>query len=184
MPDFQLGLLQPSEIEELLALQHKNMKGELTPEVARAQGFLTFSYSHSLIQSMMADMPQPVAHAHGELIGYALATSREVGLSNELLAPAIELCDTLSLDGKPLLEHGYYMMGQICIAEKCRGLGIFDALYQSHKTLFSHRFPYLITEISIQNARSLAAHQRVGFRIIHNYSDGHTNWHIVAWDWK
>ena len=78
----------------------------------------------------------------------------------------------------------YYAMGQICVAEGYRGMGIFDGLYAKHKENLSARFELCVTEIAKRNTRSLAAHKRVGFEIIHEYYDTiyPELWEVVAWD--
>jgi len=74
-------------------------------------------------------------------------------------------------------------MGQICIDKTYRGKGIFNILYQKHKELYSHKYDLLVTEISVNNPRSLRAHEKVGFKIIHTYHDALDEWAVVVWDW-
>ncbi len=180
---FALDTLSPTEIPSLLALQKANLKSNLTSQEALEQGFLTFPYSSREVSRMMHDMSQPIAKAGEKLAAYALASSKEACLETKLLRPAIELCDTLVFNGKSFREVHYYMMGQICIGEEFRGMGIFDALYDMHRILFSKEYTCVVTEISNLNARSLKAHQRIGFEVIHSYSDGETDWQLVVWDW-
>ena len=90
----------------------------------------------------------------------------------------------LKQSGKALASAPYYVMGQICIAKPFRGQGVFDALYQGHKAHYQSRFELLITEVSVNNARSLRAHERVGFEPIHRYRDDVDEWLIIGWDWS
>jgi L-amino acid N-acyltransferase YncA len=56
-------------------------------------------------------------------------------------------------------------------------------LYQEHKDVFKYQFKAVVTEIASDNARSLAAHRRVGFETIHTeFDEAHgKEWQIVAW---
>ena len=183
-PAFSIQRLQLDQVDQVLALLEANLKSNLEKDVASAEGFLTFQYDKDTILNMIKEMPQPVAISEDRIVGYALATSKTVCLSNPLLNSAIDVSDQLIFKGKPLREQPYYVMGQICIGEGFRGIGIFSQLYEEHKILFSNAFSCVVTEISDQNYRSLKAHIKQGFQVLHNYSDGETNWLIVAWDWQ
>ena len=61
---------------------------------------------------------------------------------------------------------------------------LFQKLYQAHSQQFGPDFDYLITEVSVNNKRSMRAHEKVGFKTIHEYFDPENNdtWAVVAWD--
>jgi hypothetical protein len=96
------------------------------------------------------------------------------------------MLDELEYEGKLVKDYRYYAMGQICVAEGYRGQGLFDGLYAKHKAELSDKFDLCITEIAKRNTRSLAAHKRVGFEIIHEYFDTtHPElWEVVLWDFR
>jgi predicted GNAT superfamily acetyltransferase len=180
MPNtFEVGILQLSEISELLALQTANLAINLDAETIESQGFVTFVYSPEVIEKMMQAAPQIVARADGQIIGYALTTTVEVGLDNELMRPLVELSQKLP----PLSTKPIYFMGQVCVRAGYRGIGVFDALYQEHKEVFKYQYKAVVTEIASDNLRSLAAHRRVGFQTLHTgFDEVHgKEWHVVAW---
>lgn len=74
-------------------------------------------------------------------------------------------------------------MGQICVAEGYRGQGIVDKLYASHRELYSKKFDFCLTEVSTSNARSMKAHERIGFKTIHTFTDATDEWNILLWNW-
>ncbi|ASZ12958.1 hypothetical protein KTO58_09560 [Chitinophaga pendula] len=184
MQSFETSTLLATEAEQLLALQLDNMKEQLSAQTAASQGFLTFQYDIVTLRSMMRDMPQPVVRGHGQLVGYALAASRAACAESRLLAPLAEQCQELYIDDRRIGDLRYYIMGQICVREGWRGMGLFDALYQHHKVLFSGAYDCMVTEISAANKRSLAAHARVGFQTVQIVREGDVTWHVVAWDWR
>ncbi|MBC7893353.1 MAG: GNAT family N-acetyltransferase [Sphingobacteriaceae bacterium] len=170
-------------LEKILTLQAENLRGTLTPEHQSAQGFLTFRYDLPLLQRMNNALPHVVAATDTQLAGYALSTTPEICRENPLLRPLVERLDGLVFGGKPFAERRFYVMGQICVAEGFRGQGVFDGLYQTHQALYDTQFDCLVTEISLQNTRSLAAHRRVGFEVIDEVQDAADRWAVVMWNW-
>ena len=75
-------------------------------------------------------------------------------------------------------------MGQICIAEGYRGIGIFDGLYRTMAETYGDRFDFTVTEVAARNTRSLKAHARVGFQTLHTYRDATAgeDWQVIALD--
>jgi L-amino acid N-acyltransferase YncA len=72
-------------------------------------------------------------------------------------------------------------MGQICIDKEYRGQGVFRGLYQFMKTeICFSRFSSIITEIDVNNSRSLRAHNSIGFTKIKDYKCGDKNWRLVS----
>ena len=175
-----------SELEQILELQRENHLTQVTPEHARAQGFVTARHSLESLTGMHALAPSVLGWARpgGQLAGYALTMLREARPLVPILEPMFQLLESLSWRGSPLAKLDYYVMGQICVAEPFRGQGMVDALYRGHRLHYAERFELLVTEISTRNERSLRAHQRVGFEAVHRYWDGADEWLTVAWDWR
>jgi hypothetical protein len=78
----------------------------------------------------------------------------------------------------------WFVMGQICIAEGYRGLGIFDGLYRTMAVEYRDRYDFTITEVAARNTRSLRAHARAGFQTLQLYADATTGeqWHVIVLD--
>jgi len=184
---WNVGLVgERAELEQILELQRRNHVAAVTPEQARAQGFVTARHSLESLEAMHALAPSVVARAvpGGQLAGYALVMLREARAYVPILEPMFQLLESLRWRGTPLAALRYYVMGQICIAEPFRGQGVVRALYESHQLHYGERFELLVTEISTRNQRSLRAHARVGFEPVHRYRDDVDEWEIVAWDWR
>lgn len=192
MQQFRIEILKEQDIDALLALQADNLKKNLDEQTIDSQGFVSFVYTPDIIKKMIESEPQIVAKDGDVIIGYALATSLEVGQTIPLMQPLIEKSRELrhkdasrGLGVRPLSLSKYYIMGQVCVRQGYRGIGVFDALYQGHKQYLSPQYDCIITEIATENKRSLAAHRRVGFTTIHEYYDNisQKTWEIVLWDW-
>lgn len=171
------------ELEQILALQALNHPHALTAEQRAKEGFVTVKHNLELLKKMNNAVGQIIAKDGAIVVGYALVMPEEFKTMIPVLTPMFEMITTLSYQGKPLTAYRYYVMGQICIAEHYRGTGIFEKLYAEHKRLLADRFDFCLTEISVKNTRSMRAHEKVGFKTIHTFSDNTDNWNIVLWDW-
>ena len=174
------------EIQQLLDLQQTNLTKNIPEDVANSQGFVTVVHNFDLLSRMNQSVPQIIAKDGDEVVGYALVMPESFRFDIPVLTAMFELMDGLEYKEKLIKDTQYYAMGQICVAEGYRGMGIFDGLYAKHKENLSARFELCVTEIAKRNTRSLAAHKRVGFEIIHEYFDitYPELWEVVAWDFS
>ena len=172
------------DIRQVLALQQANLSVQVSAEIAASQGFVTVQHDFDLLKKMNEAIPQVIAKADDKVVGYALVMLPSFQELIPVLKPMFLLFANLDFNGKKVAEYQYYVMGQICVAEGYRGAGIFDGLYQLHRTLFRSQFDFVATEIASRNTRSIRAHQRVGFQTIHKFQDETDHWEIVVWDWE
>lgn len=173
-----------SELQGILGLQKKNLLGELSEEEKSEQGFVTVRHNLDQLKLMHALEPHVIAKDGEKVIGYILAMTKESRDLVPVLVPMFAQFDRLIYVEKLLSDYDYMVIGQICVDKAYRGQGIFDKMYDLYLNSFSSRYDFAITEIAVSNGRSLKAHQRVGFQVIHEYSDSTQDWAIVVWDWK
>lgn len=175
----------PGEVRQILDLQAENLPSVLTAETMTREGFVTVRHEPSVLLRMNEVAPAIVAKAAGRVVGYALVMPRDFAAFVPILGPLFETLDVLSWKGVTLRENRrWFVMGQICIAEGYRGMGIFDGLYRAMAETYRDRFDFTITEVAARNTRSLRAHARAGFQTLHIYPDATTGelWHVVALD--
>jgi hypothetical protein len=170
-----------ADLRRILDLQRANLATSIDGDELRAQGFVTAVHSLESLQQMHALAPSIVAKAGPELAGYALTMLVEARRLVPVLEPMFQLFEQLSWRGRPLRELRHYVMGQVCVARPFRAQGVFDALYRGHQATYAERFELLVTEVSVRNARSLRAHERVGFEPIHSYRDSVDEWVVLGW---
>ena len=153
----------------------------------RSQGFVTVRHDPAVLQRMNEATPSVIAKAGGEVVAYALVMPREFAADVPVLQSLFDTLDGLSWRGAPLrVNPRWFVMGQICVAEGYRGTGIFDALYRTMAETYRGRYDFTVTEVAERNTRSLRAHERVGFQLLHTYRDPIADeiWHIVALDFS
>ena len=130
----------PDDVRDILGLQARNLPSALTPEAMANQGFVTVRHDASVLQRMNEAAPAIVAKAAGRVVGYALVMPPSFAADVPILGPLFEMLKSLSWKGVPLLDNPrWFVMGQICIAEGYRGIGIFDRLYRTMAERYGSR---------------------------------------------
>lgn len=173
-----------AELQGILDLQRVNLLAEISEKESADQGFVTVRHSMEQLQLMHSLEPHVIAKDGEKVIGYILAMTKESRDLVPVLVPMFEQFDRLIFGEKLLSDYDYMVIGQICVDKSYRGQGIFDRMYELYRSTFSDRYDFAITEIALSNFRSLKAHQRLGFRTIHEFNDTTQNWAIVLLDWK
>jgi hypothetical protein len=169
------------EIRQILSLQALNHKSNITNEEAINNGFVTVKHTKSLLESICKPYAHVIAKKDDKLVGYALVMLKEhINVVPELNMMD-EIITQITYNNKPLNEYSYLVMGQICVAEEVRGQKVFDRMYDFMKSYIGDRFDYIITEVADRNQRSLRAHKRVGFHIVHTYVEEAIDevWNVV-----
>lgn len=172
------------ELEQILALQQLNLRGVHDAAQEKEQGFVTVTHSLEKLQQMHRLEPGIIVKDGDLLAGYALVMPQECSSIIPELFPMFEGCKKLHYQSKPLSDYQFYVMGQICVAAGYRGKGVFDMLYHKHREVLAHKYDFVITEVATRNTRSMRAHERVGFQLLHTYRDELDEWAVIIWDWR
>jgi ribosomal protein S18 acetylase RimI-like enzyme len=172
------------DLSAILRLQQKNLPAVLTREEARREGFVTVQHSLEILKKMHAIAPSVIVRDGADLAGYALMLPPACRDLLPVILTMFEAFGALSWRNRPLPEHRYYVMGQICVAREHRGRGVFEALYRGHAELYGPHHDLVVTEISVNNERSARAHRKLGFVEIGRHRDSADDWSIVGWDFR
>lgn len=170
------------DLQGILDLQQKN---HLSTISAIDDGFLFVRHDMETLTKMQSFAPQVICKVGEEVVAFTLAMTAECSDFVPALVPMFDVFDKIDLWGKKVSAYNYIVVGQVCVGEKHRGLGIFDKIYGTYRETFQDNIDFAITEISTRNPRSIRAHSRIGFKEIHQYTDPTgENWSIVVWDWR
>ena len=173
------------DLLQILELQKRNLPQNLTAEKKSLQGFVTVMHSFETLFKMNSIEKSIVAKDGDQVIGYLLAMTKASKDDIPILIPMFNEFDNILYRGKKIAEYNYLVVGQVCVDEAYRGQGILDECYTEYKEHFKNKYDFAITEIHTSNKRSIRAHQRIGFEIIHNYKDPDGDlWEVVLWDWR
>jgi len=175
------------DVEQILRLQRVNHRTSIDAETGRSQGYTTVQHDIDVLTAMNRRYPSVVARSDGRVVGYCLMMAQDFRQRIEVLKPMFKMIDGLSWNGKPLAgDPRWFVMGQVCVAEGFRAMGVFDGMYAKLRERYADDFDLTITEVSRANPRSLRAHRRVGFKTLHVYDDpgADETWELVSWDWR
>lgn len=174
-----------AEVAGVVALSAALRRGRRAADDEARDGFVTIAYDAPTVAALAEVAPQIVAvDAAGAVVGYALVLAPEAQAAVPELGAMFDLLGRIEVDGAPLGGQRHYVMGQVAIDAAHRGTGLFDRLYAAHRAQLDGRFDLCVTEIAARNARSRAAHARIGFEDVHVYDDLGETWHVVVWRWR
>ena len=175
---------EASELEGILALQRRNLKRCLSESEAEEQGFLIAEYDLDYLRQMQVQRPSVIAVDDGRVGGYARVVTREVRAGLPFISDLFDEIDRISYRGSLLAGTDYVVVGQLCVDKDYRGQGLVDRLYAFFRASLEERYPCGVTDIARANRRSLKAHQKVGFEVIHAIEYEGLTWDVVLWDWS
>lgn len=171
------------EIEGIKALEEENNLTNISKEESDIEGFVTASYSLSLLRKMNEIEPSIIALHGNKVIGYAMVTNQELYGQHSLLDSLFDVLENMDYRGKKLGEAKVVLVGQLCVAKPYRGQGLVPKMYDYFKECLINQYDYCVTDISEANPKSIRVHEKCGFKIIDTLSYEGVKWHIVMWDW-
>jgi L-amino acid N-acyltransferase YncA len=181
----QLCLSQSTaDLEGILSLQRENLLTILSEEEKAAQGFVTIPHTLDQLEAMHCIAPHVLAKENEQVVGYVLAMTLASRSVVPMMTSLFDNFDELEVAGKKVTSYRPMVVGQVCVGKSQRGTGLFDKLYTSYREQYASTHDFAITSIALSNYRSMAAHQRVGFQVIHTFEDSIQPWSIVYWDWN
>ncbi|AIY41627.1 hypothetical protein LT85_2469 [Collimonas arenae] len=172
------------DLERIVELQQINLPDAVASDQRLTEGFVTMQYTVQELQLMCGAYRHAVAKSDGIVIGYALTMMKDCRTSFPFLDSMFDDAEAAVFDGRPLRDHPYFFMGQICVDKAFRGKGVFRRLYETLREHMRTECDFIVTEVSVNNPRSLGAHRQIGFTDIAHGGAGSTEWRVIAWDWR
>jgi len=174
-----------TELRQIIELQKLNLATEISAATAQEQGFVTAVHTMASLQKLNDGAAAVIAKDGTKVVGYALAMKREFAEDVPDLTFLFEEQDEVRYQGKRFGDSTYLVMGQICVAEAARGQRLADRMYRYMRSCYSLHYQYLQTAIDARNTRSQRVHERVGFEVMHRFTDARgRDWILVVWDWR
>ena len=171
------------ELEEIMELQRRFLRGVTNQEEEFSQGFLTVEHSLETLMQMHEIEPSIILKDNEQLAGYALTMPRKHAVTDSCACAHVQIFPEISYRYDPsriqLLCHGTNLR-----RKTLSGPGCIRSLYQTHREIYSTKYDFIVTEISTRNKRSLKAHEKVGFKLLNIYKDLLDEWAVVIWDWR
>ena len=172
------------ELQNILDLQKANIRKLIGENEAGKEGFLIAQYTMEMMEAMHQFQPSIIAKDGDEIAGYVVVTDKNSYGQHPLIDDLFDSIDKLHYNGFSLKEVNYILVGQLCVAKAYRGTGLVQKMYQYYRDCLKTEYSYLVTDIAQENLRSIKAHVKTGFEIIHSIQYGGIGWEIVIWDWN
>lgn len=136
------------DLSDIINLQRENLPAQLTEEEMQNQGFVTVSHTLKILKEMHAFAPNIIIKDENKIVGYLLAMTKLSGSAIPILIPMFELLGKIFFRDKIISEYHFLVVGQVCIQQGYRGLGLLDEAYKAYKNYFKSKFDFAITEIA------------------------------------
>ena len=172
------------ELDGIRLLQRENLRKLIGETEASKEGFLTAEYSMEMLQQMHQFQPSIIAKDGDTIAGYVIITTKDSYGQHPLLDSLFDSIDALNYNDTPLKDVNYILVGQLCVGKAYRGNGLVQKMYGFYQQSLNKEYQYLITDVAQENPRSIKAHLKTGFEIIHTIQYGGIGWDIVLWDWR
>lgn len=143
-----------------------------TANQASQGGTLSGGSTGNQIQEMMSDMPQIVAIANNEIVGFLLTTSQAVNNNRK-----IPIVDAMSATYKGSANS--YIYGPICVSQTQRGKGLAQLMFQELLKLEPNREGILF--IKSDNIASLKAHEKMGMHKVSGFHFNNADFDVYAY---
>ncbi|REG78258.1 GNAT family N-acetyltransferase [Algoriphagus antarcticus] len=173
-----------ADLQGIINLQRANLSAQFSAEEKESQGFLFVQHSIDDLKKLSDIEAHVIALDRNKVVAYILTMTQASRVEIPQLLPMFLQFDQIEYDGKKVSDYNYLVVGQVCIGKEYRGEGLFDKCYKKYRELFAGKYDFSITEISTSNHRSMRAHQRIGFEVIHTFHDLVEEWSIVVLDWR
>lgn len=169
--------LTTEELNQILKLQQDNLPQKLSMSEKQKDGFVTVPHTFDVLERMNDACPHIIAKHNDVVIGYALCMTKVFKEKISVLIPMFN-----EIESVVPKNVKYVVMGQICVSKNHRKQGVFRGLYQFMIESLKQDFDTVITEVDVENLRSLNAHKAVGFGHLKNYRSNNQFWEIISLD--
>ncbi|MEO9076993.1 MAG: GNAT family acetyltransferase [Gelidibacter sp.] len=173
------------DINGILSLQERYLYRNLS-ESEREKGFVTTPFTIPQIEEIIKQNGIFIAENEIDgLIAYAFAGSWSYFEQWEIFNFMVSRFPELSFNGNQITTDNSFQYGPICIAEKYRGKGLLNQLFEEMRIEFLKKYPISITFINKVNAISEKAHtKKLGWKIIDEFQFNNNNYIGLALDMK
>lgn len=152
------------DLDGIIKLQKEN-------QIAQG-GSLSAELSYTQIKEMMSDMPQIVALADNQIVGFLLTTSQSVNKKRN-----VAIVDAMFASFKGNKDS--YIYGPICVSNSQRGKGLAQLLFKELLNKKPNKEGILF--IKSDNEASLKAHKKMGMYKVSSFCFNNSDFDVFAY---
>jgi ribosomal protein S18 acetylase RimI-like enzyme len=177
-----------SDITSILELQLQNHIQNVSEDDKSKYGFVTFLTPLSLLKLLISVECIALLEHERNIIGYIIMIVPEFARKTVFLKPLVDELSKIKNGNKfkewPGTNH--IILGQIFVSHEYGSKGHGQALFEFMKNFFKEnqrsqlRFPYITTEVSTANPRSILFHEKLGFVTEKQYTCAGQTFNIIS----
>lgn len=169
----------PQELEQILKLQRTNLPEAVSAQEQKTQGYVTVHHDFDILKRMNDVCPHIIAVDGDQVVGYTLCMHPKFGDEIEVLRAMFRKIREIRSTDRQTSKDDFMVMGQVCVDKKYRRQGVFRKLYETMLETIRPQFKSIITEVDVNNPRSLQAHYGIGFTLLAKYSSDSRDWELI-----
>ena len=161
-------LTSKNHFEFIQQMINDNLIQRVDRSVQEKEGFLIANFDKDALKKFHEVCPILLAMERNEVLGYVI-------VGNEKSVGIDPIIDAMIKEGKNQVEgtdfpssNKYIFVVQVCVKKAYRKKGVFQQLYATLISKHKNTHSLILTEVLSHNKRSLLAHQRLGFEILHS----------------
>ena len=168
---------QGDDFESMVALQNLYLANNLADD-QKKDGFLSVGFSQEQFKAMNDNLLVVVGTTTLGVKAFLCASTVEFNLPLALPKAMIDEFPNTIYENKPLSEWNICIAGPVCVDASLRGQGVLDKLYSSFYDLAPPQYELAVVFVSVDNPRSIRAHEKVGMSVVGNFEfKGHQ--HVI-----
>ncbi|GGP52162.1 acetyltransferase [Shewanella algicola] len=164
----------------IVQLEREHINDELIRPVAALHAH---SFTLNEVKTLINHHWLVVAEVQGKIIAYVVAAKWAFFSSQPLYRYIIQRIKFADVDGCALSTTNTCQYGPVWIDPSYRGQGIFEALANELKHQVKATYPFMVTFISGDNKRSLAAHKnKAAMHVLEYFTFEQRDYQLLATD--
>lgn len=178
----EIRLANNDDIEGILQLQELNLVSNLKDD-EKGDGFVTTPFEIDQLEALIKEDGIFIALIDNKVVSYVMCASWQYWVSWPMFEYMASFLNTLSYKGQVLTMDNSYQYGPICVSKECRGLGVFEKIFEYARENMNKRYPILVTFINKINKRSYEAHVRkLGLEVITEFEFNNNSFYELVYD--
>jgi len=167
------------DLAGVASLQNDNLMTHLEPDKL-TDGFLSGSFTEEQFSRMNDDLCVVVCLDADRVVGFLCTSTTDYNRQFGLPAAMIARYPHATYGGRPLSAFTSFVAGPVCVDKQYRGMGIFEGLYRALVGLLPVKYEVVVTFVSVDNPRSIHAHEKVGLKKVDHFEFSGREFVILA----
>ncbi|KWZ51186.1 MULTISPECIES: acetyltransferase [unclassified Burkholderia] len=174
-------MARADDYPNILSLQKANQIGNLS-EAERKNGFLSAEIPEDRIGALASDTGIVVAYEQAEFAGFFCISRLAAWRGNAIIDALVESFERSGEYASENIAETMCLFGPMCLSRVARGKGLLEKMIALAITSAKPQFGNAISFIAVDNARSVNAVAKLGYRPVRRFTSGEREYHALIVD--